>query len=780
MDGRPKQGEGARLRRAIGRWILTAGGRAVFAVITCVLIAVAALWAVNEGSLPRQWRDTITNHLSESLGVPVKVDQVRLGVNRLVLHGVHVDASTSVTADHVVVGLSFRDLWSARRAPMEALRWVEIVGLRTELPDDVWRGTAVTDGHQDAQVESDVATGDGHGASESKRGFDIAALMEQLPADGELHIRLTDGGIFVPVASDSSGAPPTDSSGLEVDLNGNVVWRGGRLMLQRLLAEGTGWELTLNGPILPRLDVYARIVSEDVVQALAGLPEQMTGALPAQPAGRVDGEVWLTGDWQRPNAWGRLHWHDVRVGLPSHSHDQSAGVDEYTADEVVVNWAYRAARGIEVTVDAAHRVAKLRAEGTVNPADGTLQLTVGATDLDLPADVPVLARWNIDGRADFSGTLAGTITSPILSGTVASDGGHLFGQPFSGLQGFLELTDDQFSFERAHIAQGTAVYYLEGVIGFGSAADKRPGDLHLVLRTDRGRVEALTAVLGWDVPLQAGLAGTLTFAGPFGAVGAEGDITMTHGAAFGQSFDQLTGQFGYGDGEFFVTNVNGSLRGGVVTVQGGGLIDGPWELSVDVDDVPLQAISIVRDRLPTASGLVGFDGVVRSASDGGTPIVTGAVVGRHLQVGHVDFAAATGNIAYENGQITSNGLTLQRLRGATYAVTGQVAHVMREPVMDLSIDVLDESLADVLALAGLRTPVPVASGDVTASITLQGTVDDPEAHIRLEAPEVFVVGRRAALGIELRVKDGRIEVEQLNRAMTDGPLRDHAPGQLRT
>ena len=75
-----------------------------------------------------------------------------------------------------------------------------------------------------------------------------------------------------------------------------------------------------------------------------------------------------------------------------------------------------------------------------------------------------------------------------------------------------------------------------------------------MVRTDRGRAETLTAVLGWDVPLQAGLAGTLTFAGPLGAIGAEGDITLTHGVAFGQSFDQLTGQFGYGDGEFSVVN----------------------------------------------------------------------------------------------------------------------------------------------------------------------------------------------------------------------------------
>lgn len=47
-------------------------------------------------------------------------------------------------------------------------------------------------------------------------------------------------------------------------------------------------------------------------------------------------------------------------------------------------------------------------------------------------------------------------------------------------------------------------------------------------------------------------------------------------------------------------------------------------------------------------------------------------------------------------------------------------------------------------------------------MTLSGTLKNPEARIRLEAPDVFVVGRRTALALELRLKDGRIEVEELS------------------
>ena len=85
--------------------------------------------------------------------------------------------------------------------------------------------------------------------------------------------------------------------------------------------------------------------------------------------------------------------------------------------------------------------------------------------------------------------------------------------------------------------------------------------------------------------------------------------------------------------------------------------------------------------------------------------MTGEVVGRHVHVGNVAFADAAGRIAYDDGHITTK---------AHASATTQRRHLYgdgpggprREPVMDLSVDVMDESLADLLAMAGLRRPSP--------------------------------------------------------------------------
>lgn len=783
MDERSESAVNRPENRVRGRWANTAGGKVLLAAVICVLLAGVSLWVINQGSLPEHLRTVIARELTEALGVPVSVDDVDIGIRRVVLHGVHVESDMPVSAKSIAVGLTWWNVAKVGQAPLEALRWVEVEGLRARLPEGIvpWSVASAADMDKPApEVDDQRVSASGQAPSVP---LDVAALLEQLPDDREVVFRLKNARIEAPVPSSAteSAATPVEAgangdeedeggSVLTARVNGNVVWKDGRLMFERMVAHGTGWELILNGPLFPRLDVYARVASDEVADLMAGLPFGAEEWL-ASARGRIIGEAWLTKSWASADGsdrmldvWGRLHVEDLRI-------EESVAVDEAT-----VQWTYRRPDAVDVHVEAVHRAAKLVAEGTVSLAGGALGLAVDATDVDLSVDVPVLARWNVDGRADFSGTVTGSIGAPVLTGTVASDGGHLFGQPVSTVQGFLELSREHFSFQRARVTQGTSAYYLEGLISFASAAADDPGHLDMVVRTDHGRAETLTAVLGWDVPVQAGLAGTLTFEGPLGSIGAEGDLALTHGVAYGQPFDHLAGRFRYGDGAFSVVDAEGAVRGGAVKLSGGGPIDGEWGIAVDVDDVPLQALSFVRDRLPTASGLVQFDGTVVGSSDGGWPAVSGEVVGRHVHVGNAAFAEAVGRIAFDGGRLTTEAMHLKRFRGGTYTLAGAVGDTAGDMAMDLSVEVTDESVADLLAMAGLSTPIPVASGKVDASVRLQGAVDDPEAHIRIHAPDVSFVGRRTAFGLELRIKDGRIEVENLERAAVDGPQDDTARG----
>jgi len=417
-------------------------------------------------------------------------------------------------------------------------------------------------------------------------------------------------------------------------------------------------------------------------------------------------------------------------------------------------------------LEAARGGERLAAEGTVRLADGVLDVAVNAADLNLADYVPALVRWDIGGRADFFGTLTGTVADPLLRGTLASGGGRLFGQPFSSLQGDVELDRRRFAFARARVVQGTSLYFLDGHIAFPGGAGGTAA-VELTLRTDGGRAETILGALGWKVPVEAGLAGTVMLRGPLGQVEAEGDVVLTHGVAYGQPFDRLTGRFRYADGHFAVEESSGRVREGVVHIRGGGPVQGSWELAVEAQNVPLQALRFIRERLPELSGVADFAGVV-SGGAGGTPRAEGSVRGRYVTLGNWAFEDAEGTLAYDGEAFSLSGLRLQRRGGGTYSVAGRVGAGRTQAPLELTVAVEGESLGDLLVLLG-APPVPAAAGTVSAAAEVAGTVEAPTARIHIDARNVTVVGRRLGLGLTLHWAGGRVEVEQWARVAGSEP-----------
>ena len=146
---------------------------------------------------------------------------------------------------------------------------------------------------------------------------------------------------------------------LTARVNGNVVWKDGRLMLERMVADGTGWELIFNGPFFPRLDVYARVVERgrgglDGRVAVRGGGVSRIGPRANHRGSMADEKLGVgRGSDRMLDVWGRLHAEDLRI-------EEAVAVDEAT-----VQWTYRRPDAIDVHVEAVHRAAKLSAEGTM-------------------------------------------------------------------------------------------------------------------------------------------------------------------------------------------------------------------------------------------------------------------------------------------------------------------------------------------------------------------------------------------------------------------------------
>ncbi|MBO8142052.1 MAG: hypothetical protein H0Z37_07730 [Firmicutes bacterium] len=722
-------------------------------VVVLLLAAVAgAIWIVNRGPLPARWRAAIERELSARLGVPVTVEDVRLlGPSRLALTGIRSGGAVQVSVAQAVLGFSWRDLGKVMGTSSLPVRWVMIDGLEFSVPESWVLATGLAASQRESGKEDGGQKA--AGGDTVDRAWAWETVLSRIAQEAEgVSVSLAGARIWIT----GKGEPEV------VEVAGRATVSDGQLVLHGMNAKVLGGLVTVRGALLPNPELYAAVDVPDAAvlsDRLAGRGGIVSVAETAgvHTSGPVQAEVWVEGTWQQPRAWGTVQLSGTRWS--------AAGVSErpYAIDDGLLRWSYRPGAGVEVSLQASREATKLEVEGAIGPG-GRLNLAVRAVELELPEDVAALARLGVDGRADFLGQLVGTAQEPVLAGELISGGGRLFGQPYTSLSATVRLSRQEFAFERARIAQGLSEYHLEGRIALATAGDRPPGDLHVVVRTDRGRAEALLAAIGWQIPAQADLSGTLVFDGAPGSVTGHGDVVLTQGLAFGQPFDRVEGRFTYGPGWFEVAEATGRVRGGDVQARGGGDPQGPWELEVSARDVPLQAVRWVRDRLPMVSGLVGFEGTVSRPGAGFSPAAAGTVAARHLIIGTMDFTEASGELRIEPDRWQTGELTLRRPGGGTYVAQGEVRRVLSVPELDLSVAVSGESLTDVLALTGLRVPILAPSGRVAAGVQITGTFANPDARIRMDAREVHVIGRRTTgVSLEMRLKDGRIEIEELAR-----------------
>ncbi len=729
------------MRQVTGKQRFRLGRRSRHAAVALLLLAVigaAGALSVLNGPLPERWREAAAASLSEAVGAEVTIGAVRLaGLGRVVLEDVQAEGAVSLRADQVRAGFSAWNLKGVVREPLAALEWVEVRGLHLTVAAD-WLTRAAGMGRSGDGRPRGAAggAGPGPGGAAESRGLDFP---------GDLPVDITNGRLTIVDGAER----------LEAVLTGRVQLAGGRLNLDDVRVELPGAAVTWRGTAWPKPDLFARVEGTNLAEAWAVIPTRWRAELPVELSGTVEGEAWLAGTWEGPGAWGRLRLAGLSVHVPA------AAARPYALSGGTLAWSWWPAEGLELDLDATRTGTRLRLAGRITAAGG-LDLSVAATGVDLATDVTALNRWGAAGAADFMGRLQGSLSAPVLSGELLADDGRLFDQPFSSLAARVRLSPDAFSFEQARLEHGDSEYHLEGRIAWRQASGG-PGDLRVVLRTDQGRVEEVFGALGWTVPVAAGWNGTVVLEGSLGAVVGRGDVVLTGGVAWGQPFDRLAGSFRYGPDGFQILDAAGLVRGGHVQVYGGGEPAGPWELAVTARDVPLHAIAALRDRAPMLSGLVRFEGTVRRDSGDPMPSFEGGMTAQHVRVGSLDFQDAYGQIAFVGGAWQTSGLTLRRPSGGTYRANGAVRYGDDEPLLDLTVTVAGESVADVLALTGLRLPVLAPSGRMDAEVVLSGPIVRPDARIRMEAPDMRGIGYRTGVAVELRVEDGRVHVEEVSR-----------------
>lgn len=740
------------------RW--RAGRRAAVAAAVVALLFVAAAAVPPRIALPLPISERLVSLVTEAWGVPFAADRaVWAGRSRITFHGVTVYAPEERAAARGAISADGASADSAAAAGPVAMTvdraevdvsWADVLPWAEPAPERVIvvRGVQWHLSPDPTRPGDDEPAGD---AGDAGGGFPEA--LERL----------------------AGGEGPMDLEGIAAAVEGLRPWLGDELptVEEARVRLGDGY-VVVEGARLQS----ARGTAEVDVRVEGEPGEGEAPAWNVQWHVRTDGWQWDGPPWNAVP-------YDIRRGSARGVwHPGGAVTLEHLAADLV----------------AGGRTRRVEAAGTVD-ADGTIAFDVTAADVQLPDDLPLLARWSVAGTAHFDGAVKGRGHDLHLEGTATMGPGTLWGQSVDFARADIVLTPQQLTVDRSEIRQGRSRYEVAGTWQFpaadsppleAAAADpvptgpvplggddpyRRHGALDLALRTEEGRAETLLEVLGWSTwPLTGKVDGVLRFRGPVGSLESEGQLTVTEGKGWNQPFDEIAAAYRWDREALILSDGLFRLRGGRGEFHGRIGADGTLDVAIDSTGFPLEALEAVRAAgLDTLTGRIGFQGRVQGTL--ADPQWEGRMHGTALAMGGLSFERGGGELAQSRGIWEVRSLVLERASGARYTVSGWLdASPEEAPLVHLLVEVDGERLEEALALMGVRLAYPLASGRVEGRSLLVGELSRPDGEVVLDVTDAVLAGRPTGLSVELDVAGGHVKVRHL-RLGEGEPDQDRARRQ---
>lgn len=402
--------------------------------------------------------------------------------------------------------------------------------------------------------------------------------------------------------------------------------------------------------------------------------------------------------------------------------------------------------------------ASLNAAGTVSRS-GALAVDASVRGLD----VREVARrvgmpQHLQATVEATGRVGGTLAQPVFDGTILSGPGTLASLEFDSAQGPLRLSRHALTTPGLVLREGRGTYLVSGTVRWAA-----PSSLALTVQADG--IPAASLVRSAAVPLRlAGrLSGRLAVGGTMARPLASGRVTLVDGSVQGQRLDEADAAFRWQGGALTLDALRARVGDSVLAAHGTVDRAGSLRLSFAARDFDLKHLTALPAEVVQAAGRLDLEGRVEGTV--ADPAVVAAFSARDLVLNEQPFDRADGVVRWASGRLALEPLTLSRGEGV-YTLRGTLG--LGAPVLDMHGEVVRGSLATLLSLGRLRSPVPL-DGRLDGTITVRGTRARPAATLEARLTR----GRLGDQPIDevdaaLSFRDDVLRVERLNGRSGEG------------
>ncbi len=380
---------------------------------------------------------------------------------------------------------------------------------------------------------------------------------------------------------------------------------------------------------------------------------------------------------------------------------------------------------------------------------GQLALDMVATTMDLQSVGRRLGvgRW-VSGRGDFTGSLTGTVTSPVLTGELEARQGTLGLLPYTTARGDIRVTTTGISTSLMTLRDGPGRYQAVGAVQW----DASPR-VDLTVQATGVPAQQLLDIAKLPLRIDGTVQGTLRFFGEGAKMQAEGSVALVDPSVEGQHLDRAEATFHVSPSGLRLDRALAAIGRSTVEAQGTIGRTGEVAISFSAHAFELQPLAILNTDFLRARGPVELTGTMSGTI--ASPTISAQVSSSALSLNGQVFDAASGSAYYRGGRLTLTPLDLQQGQGR-FRLSGSV-EFRTDPLINLQTSVQGADLTTLLGLARVVSPVPLR-GRVDGTFNASGPLSNPTASLNFHLAD-------GALG-DHPVREANVRADLANHAVT--------------
>lgn len=353
------------------------------------------------------------------------------------------------------------------------------------------------------------------------------------------------------------------------------------------------------------------------------------------------------------------------------------------------------------------------ASGTINAND--LNLAVQGNGLPLNMLAQIEPRLNLEGMADFKGTISGTTSQPRFQAEFTAVNGQAFYQPFTQATGRLNLFSDRLILQDVVLVDGVTRHALNGWIGIH---DNHLVNLNLVSR--QARAENLIKLLAPGEKLTGNVDNDVVITGSLNNIQAEGNILLTEGSFRGFLIARGAGHYQQVSGTTFLKDFAINSLNTQVKIGGSIQPDNQMDLDIAAKDVDIARLHVTFPY-PIA-GQANFSGKLRGTPE--YPIFNGELTADNLTFNSQQLQQVAGTLNVQGNQIDIPTFGFRQEVGK-FTFAGGINLASNEVYGNLAVE--NGQLAALLSV--LNTPVKGVDGQLNGKILISGDTTKPNVEL---------------------------------------------------